>query len=217
MVQTQRQVVEQIRGTIPFQDLIYNFTMDMFDHGDILNRALTQLFYHFSYDCVLILDIDAVPLNRRALSRTLELAYDGNLVGNIQRSNHCDNGQHTFVAPSYMCFTRDYYEKCGHPNLAYTNKWDTGELLTVNAGRFGLPVVKFMPCEVTSPTYDTGEYWPLADGMPYYGIGTTFEYGGEPMSYHLFSAVRGVYNHYFYKKCADIMEANQKKWPAPGS
>lgn len=208
MVEAQRAVVESLRGTIPFRDLIYNFTMDMFDHGDILNRALVQIFYHFGHDCVLILDIDAIPLSKMAVSRTLELAYSGNLVGNIQRTNHCENGKHTYVAPSYMCFTRDYYEACGSPNLSYTNKWDTGELLTVNAGRFNLPVVKWMPQHVTTPNFENGELWPLADGMPHYGIGTTFGDDSGPLTYHLFGAVKGVYNHMFYKKCREVLESN---------
>jgi len=205
MVDLQRQVVDKLRGNIPYKDLVYNFTMDMFDHGDILNRALTHIFYHFNHDCVLILDIDAIPLNTKAILKTFELAYSGNLVGNIQRANHCQNDKHTYVAPSYMCFTRDFYEHCGSPNLAYTNKYDTGEMLTVNAERFNMPVIKFMPHHVESPTFDTQEYWPLADGMPTYGIGTTFEYNGEPLTYHLFGAARQIYNHLFYTKCEQIL------------
>jgi hypothetical protein len=204
MINLQRQVVDKFRGTIPYRELIYNFDMTLFDHGDILNRALTHIFYHSAHDCVLIIDVDAIPLSSRALDITFDLAYQGHVVGNIQRSNHCENDQHVYVASSYACFTRETYEYCGNPNLSYTNKYDTLEMLTVNAERFNRPVTMFMPYHVTCPT-DTGEYWPLKDGMPVYGMGTTFSYRNEPLTFHLFGSAHQKWNQIFYDKCKSIL------------
>jgi len=205
IVEYQTRVLDKIRGTIPFVNLRYNFTLDQFDHGDVLNRGIIQLFYYQGYDAILILDIDAIPLNTVTLMKTFELAYAGNLVGNIQRANHCNNGQHTYAAPSYFCFTRDTYEMVGSPNLSHTNKYDTGEMLTVNCERFGIPVTKFMPMHSEAPVTPEGTYWDLADGMPKYGHGTTFEYNGMPMSYHLFNSVRNEHSQLFYDKCEQLL------------
>ena len=148
IVEYQSKVINKItQGRIAFRSLYSNVSFDVMDHGEVLNKAVYHLFYRSKeyWDCILILDIDCVPLSYQALETTFNLAYEGKLVGNIQRSNHLENNQHTYVAPSYMCFTRDYYEDIGTPTMNNTWKYDVGELLTVNADRFNKPVIKFMP------------------------------------------------------------------------
>jgi len=54
----------------------------------------------FDHDAVLILDIDCIPLAERAIDTYLAYAYNGSIAGNAQRTNHLDNGQHVFAAPS---------------------------------------------------------------------------------------------------------------------
>ena len=102
------------------------------NHGDILNKAVHKIFYEMGADCILIVDIDAIPLSTEALEETLHIAYSGHVVGNIQRSNHCDNDKHVYVGSSYNCFTRYTYENAGSPTMCYNAKYDTCELLTVN-------------------------------------------------------------------------------------
>ncbi len=200
-------ISKMVDGRIAFRPMYHQFDIKDMDHGDILNKSLYRLFYEASeyWDCILILDIDAIPLSYHAIEKTLMLAYSGTLVGNIQRSNHFDNDKHTYVAPSYMCFTREYYERAGSPTMNANHKYDTGELLTVNAERFGLPVTKLVPLHSESGYDDNGSMWELTDQYPKYGIGTTFGIAGQPISYHLFGSRLGTWDHLFHKKCEDIL------------
>lgn len=202
----QARVVERFSMGIPFIPMQYNFTMATLGHGDVLNRAINELFYYKGYDCILILDIDAVPTSIEATLTTFDLAYNGKLVGNIQRANHLNNNQHVYVAPSYMCFTRDTFENAGYPNLSETNKYDVGETFTVNCERFNIPTIKFMPLHSDAPVNENGDMWDLADGMPKYGHSTTFEYQGKPISYHLFNSFQDKYSQYFYNKCEELLK-----------
>ena len=51
----------------------------------------------------LILDIDSFPLSKYAIKLTFVLAMLKGINGNIQRTNCIDNGDHLFIAPSYIC------------------------------------------------------------------------------------------------------------------
>lgn len=209
IVEYQAKVIEKLtQGRIAFRPMYSNLSFDVMDHGEVMNKAVYHLLYRSKeyWDCILILDIDCIPLSYQALETTFNLAYQGNLVGNIQRSNHLENNQHTYVAPSYMCFTRDYYEDIGTPSLNNTWKYDVGECLTVNAEKLNKPTIKFMPIHVEyTPEGEGAKYYRLADGMPNYGIGTTFGYNGVPMSYHLFSSAQGTYKQWFFNKCDSII------------
>ena len=61
-----------------------------------------------------------------------------------------------------------------------------------------------MPVHSESVNED-GEYWNLADGMPKYGIGTTFSNGEFDVSYHLFCSRFHKYNKLFLNKCHNII------------
>jgi len=175
-------------------------------HGDVCNKIVHKMFYEYqeSADCILFLDIDCIPLTEKAIHWTLEQAYSGKLVGNAQRSNHYDNDQHVFAAVSYAAFTRDTYEKAGSPTMAFSKKYDCSELLTVNCEKNNIPVTLLMPSHTESPNEEEG-YWNLADGMPKYGIGTTFSNGEMDISYHLFCTRFHKYNKLFYNKCHHII------------
>ena len=53
-----------------------------------------------SYDAILFLDIDAIPLHEDAIDYYIDAAMEGKVIGNAQRSNHIENNQHVFAAPS---------------------------------------------------------------------------------------------------------------------
>lgn len=211
IAQLQGSVIEKFRNGIPFLPLNYGFTEDILLHGDILNKAIHKVFYEIGADSIFIMDVDAIPLSTESIEETLHLAYQGHLVGNIQRSNHLNNNQHVYVGSSYLCFTRETFERAGSPTMCYNNTYDTVEIFSVNAEKIGIPITKFMPIKVDSPwTGSDGVegYWDLADGMPQYGIGTTFEYNNKPMSYHLFCSRVNTYNKFFIDKCNEILNQN---------
>ncbi len=197
-------VVDKIRGDIPFY--AYNYTGSDMMHGDVCNKLIHRVFYEYQNgaDCILFLDIDCIPLSKEAIEWTFKTAYSGHLVGNIQRSNHYENDEHVFAAISYACFTRETYEKAGSPTMCFSKKYDCSELLTVNCEKANIPVTLLVPSHTESPNED-GEYWSLTKSLPKYGIGTTFSYNGNDISYHLFCSRFHKYNNLFLEKCHQII------------
>jgi hypothetical protein len=204
VVMYQKMVVDKIRGNIPF--FSYDYTGSDMLHGDMCNKLIHKMFYEYreGADCILFLDIDCIPLSSQAIEWTFKKAYEGILVGNAQRSNHYENDQHVYAAASYLCFTRETFEKANSPTMSFSKKYDCAELLTVNCEKNNVPVTLLLPSHVERPNED-GEYWNLADGMPKYGIGTTFSNGSIDISYHLFCSRFHDYNHFFLNRCHDII------------
>lgn len=207
----QNKVLEKL-NTIPNcknETLFYNSNEQELYHDQVLDYAFEKLFYEFNYDTVLLLDVDCVPLNTEALEYIFARAEQGILVGNIQRANHIENNKHIYVAPSAMCITKSMFEKMGRPSFKYTNRGDVAEELTYIAETMNIPIEYFMPSKYECLPLDRDIPWPLADGMPEYGIGTTFvnQYGQE-MFYHLFQSRFGKFSDNFFVKCAEILLKN---------
>lgn len=205
LVHYQTMVMNKYKGKIPFLPFKYLYEQGELDHGDILNKYVHDLFYDMGADCVLFIDVDCVPLNQECIDTTFELAYQNKLVGNIQRSNHLENNKHTYVGSPYICFTKELYESIGCPTLRYTHHGDACEQLTFNCEEKGIEVVKFNPVYSEMPYDDDGNYWELGENMPKYGIGTTYEYEGNLMTYHLFCSRKHKFNQLFYNKCHKII------------
>jgi replicative DNA helicase len=100
-----------------YHPLKYEFHYSIMTHGDVLNKFVNSLFYEHGFDCILIMDIDCIPLSREGIEKVFEYAEDGCLVGNIQRSNHIQNNKHLYAASSFICFTKDLYRQIGRPSF----------------------------------------------------------------------------------------------------
>ena len=175
----------------------------------VIDYGINKLFYDDHYDTILMLDIDCIPLSTEALDYTFDQAEKGILVGNVQRSNHIENGKHIYPAPICIALTKDMFEKLGKPTFKVTNRGDIGEELCYIAEKMGIEIEMFMPGKYEEiPHWNTGERkpWDLADGQPQFGIGTTFvDKNGNEMFYHLFQSRLNVFNDLFFLKCASIM------------
>lgn len=175
----------------------------------VIEYGIEKLFYEDNYDTILMLDIDCIPLNTQALEYIFDRAEEGVLIGNVQRSNHLDNNKHIYPAPSCISLTKETYEKLGKPSWKPTNRGDIGEELCYIAEEKGLEIEMFMPGKYEElPYFNNTERkpWPLQDGQPEFGIGTTFvDKNGNEMFYHLFQSRLNVFNHLFFLKCASIM------------
>jgi len=175
----------------------------------VIEYGLEKLFYQDNYHTILMLDIDCIPLSTAALEYTFDRAEQGVLIGNAQRSNHIENNKHIYPAPSCICLTRDMYEKLGKPSWQPTSRGDIGEELCYIAEEKGIEIEMFMPGKYEEIPYFTSterKPWPLKDGQPEFGIGTTFvDSNGREMFYHLFQSRLNVFNHLFFLKCASIM------------
>jgi hypothetical protein len=156
------------------------------------------------FDTVIVLDVDCIPLHDKAFEYMLIKANEGTLIGNIQRSNHIENNQHVFVAPSAMAFTYEMYKNMGSPSFMETARGDVAEELTYISESKGIPLEFFMPVRYDASPAEC-EFWPLADGMPVYGIGTTFAAkDGPEVFWHNFQ-IR-FNQERFVQKCKSILE-----------
>jgi len=170
----------------------------------------------FDHDIVLIMDIDCIPLSEKAIDLYVSIANNGKLVGNAQRSGHLQNNKHVFSAPSASALSAETYLTIGKPSALETSRSDVLEEYTWAAEKVGVLVEKFMPLRYDSPPIrmtwepkDLPPYWSLADGMPNYGIGTT--YGDEKhgdLFWHCFQmhADPKLQQERFWAKCESILK-----------
>jgi hypothetical protein len=166
----------------------------------------------FDFDVVLFLDIDCIPLSEKAIDFYIERASKDILIGNAQRSNHLQNDKHVFAAPSACCLNRSVYEKMQRPSAVETNRSDVSEEWTWAAEKFGVDVEITMPTKFDKAPhkYDWEDnkdpYWELGEGMPVYGIGTTFgtkELGD--LYWHSFQIFQPGHQERMWEKCEAIL------------
>jgi len=201
----QKMVIDKFKSEVPFLSLMFPYPYQQLNHGDLLNKCLHDVFYNIGADCVLIIDVDCVPLNSDCVQTVFDLAYSDKLVGNIQRSNHIENKQHTYVGAPFISFSKKLYQYIGCPTLRHTDRGDTCEQLTYNCEQLEVEVIKFMPTHSECGYDQNGSYWDLAEGMPKYGIGTTYSYNGMEMNYHLFCSREQKFNKMFFDKCHELI------------
>lgn len=212
IVALQKQVVEKYNvSKIPhyhvYTEANPGYTMD----------KLVDMLEQKGHDAIMFLDIDCLPLENNALNYFFERAYMGKLIGDAQRSNHIQNDQHVFCAPHNVTFTIEMYRKLGNPSFMPNHRGDVAEELTFRARESNIPIEIVMPLRYDAPPIrmewepkDSPPYWDLADGMPKYGIGTTFGFSGEDGSaqdlfWHMYQSFHPGQNERFIKKCEDLL------------
>jgi hypothetical protein len=162
-------------------------------------------------DVILFLDIDAIPLHEDAIDYYIEQAAKGKIIGNAQRSNHIENNQHVFAAPSAIAVSAENFDRMGRPSAYETPRGDVAEEYTYAAEAVGIEVDLVMPLRYdTAPQRYEWEknqppYWALADGMPVYGMGTTYGREGKDLFYHNFQIRMEGQQEKFWRKCEDVL------------
>jgi hypothetical protein len=160
------------------------------------------------HDVILFLDIDCVPLNEDAIDHYINMAANGLLVGNIQRSNHIENNQHVFAAPSAVALSKETFIKMGKPSALENHRSDVAEEYTWAAEENGVGVDLYLPLSYDRKPTEC-DYWPLKDGMPVYGQGTTFGRDNKPMFYHNFQIFHPGQQQNFWNKCEEILNGSK--------
>jgi hypothetical protein len=199
--QAQFRVMNKICTEIPFHQILTTKP-----HGETLDN-LARSCMGKGYDTVMFMDIDAIPLSTYAIEYTLQKAQRGHLIGNIQRSNHIQNDQHLFVAPSFMAMQLNYWTWAGQPSFSETDRGDVAEEVTYAWEEKGWPMQMFMPTGFEQAPLEA-PHWNLKDGMPVYGCGTTFAIGMTDISYHAFQIRTGNMVERFLSKCDKILAEN---------
>jgi hypothetical protein len=165
---------------------------DVSPHGTILNKWLKTT----NTDCVVVMDVDCIPLNMDAFLR-LQMHHIDALVGCAQRANHLDNNYHVYAAPCCMAFAMETYEKYGRPTFCKGNYWDVGEMLTFVWQRKGEEVALLYSTSCEVPKWSLNE-----DFAQRYGLGTTY----SGLFYHAFNITNPESQTRFMAKCKAIME-----------
>ena len=188
------------------------------DYFWALNGQPTEQFKEvepvYNFDVILFLDIDCVPLSPEAIDFYIKEASEGKLIGNAQRSGHIDNGDHLFAAPSAIALSKETYDKIGRPSAIETPRSDVAEEYTWAAQQTGVDVFVTAPSKFDRAPFrydwetDKSPYWELRNGLPNYGLGTTYtddKFGD--VFYHNFQIrVPGEQEH-FRNKCAEILSS----------
>ena len=207
ILENQKKVLQKFnKSNIPHYPVLTDappgYTMD----------KLVDMLEERGHDAIMFLDIDCLPLNSDVLDYFFNKAYSGTLIGDAQRSNHIQNDQHVFCAPHNVTFTIEMYRKLGNPSFSPNHRGDVGEELTFKARESNIPIEIIMPLRYDAPPIrmdwepkDSPPYWDLADGMPKYGIGTTFGTEGNEMFWHMYQSFYPGQKERFIKKCEDIL------------
>jgi len=178
--------------------------------ADVATFRGQQVPYKWDYEVVVFLDVDCLPLNEYALDHAIYLAgVEQKLVGNIQRSNHIQNNQHVFAAPSLCAVSKDTYVVMGAPSAIPTARGDVGEEYTYAAEKNKVNLHFFMPTKFDEAPAECPS-WALKDGMPVYGRGTTFSDfmdgpGQEDYFWHQFQSFHAGQQEKFHAKCEQIL------------
>lgn len=162
----------------------------------------------FDYDVVMFLDIDAIPLTNDSLDYYINRASEGALIGNVQRSNHIQNNQHIFAAPSAVAMSVDTFATIGFPSAIPTPRGDVGEEYTYAAEKAGIvPISLMMPLGFEEAPAECPS-WALKDGQPVYGRFTTFGLNNEPMFKHAFQSFHPGQREKIHKMFEDVLNGS---------
>ena len=140
----------------------------------------------------LLLDIDAFPLSEEAIKLSFLMASKKGAFGNIQRTNCIKNGENLFIGCSYICFDNKKLKPFGHSNWVINQRSDCGEEISWNFPEM-IDEELFRPLKTIFKPI-----WALEGDIPAYGIGTTFGFNNEPMTYHHFFSRNLVSRVHFF-------------------
>lgn len=181
-------------------------------HGDTMSK-LMEMLEKKGHDAILFVDIDCIPLNDCAIDYMFKQIYAGKLIGDAQRSNHIQNNQHVFAGAHNIGFTVENYKKMGSPAFHETNRGDVAEELTFKAEESNIEVELLMPLRYDAPPFrmhwetNTEPFWRLADGMPNYGIGTTYGLeDGTELFWHCWQIFQPNQQQRFFNKCKEVLK-----------
>lgn len=160
-----------------------------------------------NHDVIIFLDIDCIPLNYDIFDYMIEEASKGKIIGNVQRSGHIENGNHLFSAPSATAISKETFSKIGRPSAIETPRSDVMEEYTWAADS-EIEIEYFIPSAYARPPHrydwetDQRPYWTLENGLPNYGIGTTYKHDkfGD-VFYHNFQIREKHYEELFWEHC----------------
>lgn len=191
--------------SIDFYPLFYNANDGDIYPDQVINYGLNELFYNQTYDNILVLDVDCIPLSQQSLTYIFQQADCGSLIGNAQRSHYIQNNAHIFIGSSCICINKSVFETLGKPSMVPTVRGDIAEEFVYIAEEKNIPIEFFYPHSYEASPYGATS-WALAGDLNHYGIGTTFKSNdGVARFYHLFESRTNLHVDKFISKCETVL------------
>lgn len=211
----QKKVMDKLNTTYPFKQVFYGSkACDARIHATIIDTCMGDEFLARvdNPEVVMFLDIDCIPIKLNAADFLIETAYgsgvgDGIFIGHAQRSNHIQNNEHIFIAPSCCAISVADYKRMKSPSAIPTVRGDVLEEWTYTAEENNFPISIRYPIKYDAPVFrmawesDRSPSWKLKEGLPDYGIGTEFETG----FWHMFQSFHPGQTERFIKKCEEVL------------
>lgn len=180
----------------------------VFEHFGLEINQIESVFSHAKsidlylsgsdFDTIAIFDADCIPLTKDLLSFAERKAKEGFIIGNRQRSSHIKESV-DFVAPSFICFSKETYLKVSTSFEPIKGKGDVAEAFSRQAEKVGIELFMFDVLKVHKPI------WKLSNGQMF-GYGTTYSHDRQPLTYHAFeSNAKHHSSDNFIKKCNEIL------------
>ena len=194
VVEHQRLVVNKFSGDIEFEQRLTDKS-----HAD----SMTEYMQSTDLDYVIFLDIDAIPLSDKSFSTLLDMTENGTKIsGAPQRSNHLQNNEHIYVAPSIMCISTQLYRSLGSPSAAQIRgKGDVAEEWTYAQEQVGGSIA-LLDVESFDPV--PNDRWYLRDGKEF-GRNTRYSKDNEVLFFHSYQGRFKEQQQRFIEECKKIL------------
>lgn len=135
-------------------------------HGVWIDRILNDLDADAN---ILFVDIDCVPLNSGIVDRAFRAAEDGRLFGSAQTANHLPDSELLYAAPSFLCFSKNTWQRLGKVSMSTSAENDAAMALTRRALSDGVAIELLMPTFVCCPKWPLGKEGATGYGTIYDG------------------------------------------------
>jgi hypothetical protein len=191
---------------------VLNSPLEKSERGTVAQAAKEYGEKLGQFDVILFLDIDCVPVSDNAIDFYVQQASEGKLIGNAQRSGHIQNNNHVFAAPSAVAISKNSFLKIGTPSAMETTRGDVAEEYTFAAELAGLEIDFSLPVRYDREVFrydwekDKRPYWTLENGLPNFGLGTT--YGNVVLGdlfWHNFQIRIPGQEEKFWAKCEELL------------
>lgn len=166
-----------------------NQTVNDKNHSDNLENFIKTK----NVDCIVIFDIDCIPITKHLLSYIQEDLIDNDLVGAIGCANHL-NKNDIYVHSSFMFFRPQLYFDCGSPFLNEDHNNDIAQNFTRSCIKNNKKIKYWLN------THSNDYIWDLPNNTKF-GHGTVY----EQKIYHQFEIRKQEQHDNFIKKCQYIL------------
>lgn len=158
-------------------------------HGE----NLQDIILNCKCDCLVIFDVDCIPLNENLFKYIKNDLNEYDLIGCIGCANHIDKNN-IYVHPSFMFFNPMLYFLCGCPSLLEDNNNDVAQLFTKECLKNNKKVKYWMN------SYSNDYIWDLPNDTKF-GHGTVY----EEKIYHQFEIRKFPQRENFINKCKQVL------------